>query len=324
MDVPFRTMGIDISKANSVQEAIELSKLNFKVNTVPLFAHFNDDDYNRNIPINTHKATYREDSKDIFAVVGKRYEVVQNSEFFDFVQQLTDERDINWETAGYFGNGETVFISLKLPEKIRLAKYPTDVIDNYLLIYSSHDGSGSIKIVLTPVRLVCKNSLNAALSSKNVWTLKHTKNVRAKIELIKRLFINIEEELTQFVTKMNEYSNVSITESHIDKLIHKIVLNKTEYNIDKNGTLYLTKDITSRKENLIYNIKKSIYSGVGQDNINVQTLYGVFNGITTYVQNHKTFKNQEEKFKTLYMRNSIINKMATELDIYNELYKNPI
>lgn len=50
-----------------------------------------------------------------------------------------------------------------------------DWIDSYLVFFKSHNGSGSIKVALTPIRVTCQNTLNLALrKASRIWSTKHT------------------------------------------------------------------------------------------------------------------------------------------------------
>jgi phage/plasmid-like protein (TIGR03299 family) len=311
---PFRTMGIDISKASSIQEALELTRLNYEVGITPLYGFPNDIKQKVN-----HSATFRTDTSEILGVVGNRYTVVQNSEMFDLIKTITDnEQGLEWVTGGYYNNGGKVFVSVKLPKTIRLKDNPNDVIENYLLFSSSHDGSGSITVALTPLRVVCQNILNAAIQNASTkWVFKHTKNVNTKIKTIHSYFEIVNDEidsLSSMFSMMNEYN---LTEQQIKNVIFKTVLSKDEYTIENNNVIQ-TSEISTRKTNLIYQIEKSIYRGVGQDILNPETAYGVFNGITNYVQNVKKYSSDEDQFKNVYTKSNISNKVFKELmDIVN-------
>ena len=306
---PFRTMGIDISKASSIQEALELTKLNYEVGITPLYGFPNDIKQKVN-----HSATFRTDTSEILGVVGNRYTVVQNSEMFDLIKTITDnEEGLEWVTGGYYNNGGKVFVSVKLPKTIRLKDNPNDIIENYLLFSSSHDGSGSITVALTPLRVVCQNILRSAINNASTkWVFKHTKNVNNKIKYIHNYFEIVNDEINDLNNLFNKMDEYHLTEQQIKNVIFKTVLSKDEYTIEDNNIIQ-TSEISTRKTNLIYQIEKSIYRGVGQDNLNPETAYGVFNGITSYIQNVKNYKNDEDMFKYVYDKNTLADKAFTSL-----------
>src|SRR3546814_20848068 len=83
-----------------------------------------------------------------------------------------------YETAGALGNGERIFITAKLPDYIRVGG--DDLIEKYLFLTTSHDGSGSITAAFTPIRIVCANTLNAAMPRQsNTIKIRHTSGAKA-------------------------------------------------------------------------------------------------------------------------------------------------
>lgn len=106
--------------------------------------------------------TYRTDTGEILGdKLGSDYNIVQNVDAFGFFDAIVDGDGMQYETAGALGKGERIFITAKLPGYIRVGN--DDMIEKYLFLTTSHDGSGSITAAFTPVRIVCQNTLNAAL-----------------------------------------------------------------------------------------------------------------------------------------------------------------
>jgi hypothetical protein len=110
------------------------------------------------------------DTDEVLGVVGNDYEVVQNVNAFDFFDAIVGGKDgILYETAGALGKGERIFITAKLPDYIRIGR--DDLIKQYLFLTTSHDGYGSITAAFTPIRIVCQNTLNAALRNHSQESL---------------------------------------------------------------------------------------------------------------------------------------------------------
>lgn len=86
--------------------------------------------------------------------MGKDYLIVQNAEAFEFFDAIVGNGNgIQYETAGALGNGERIFITAKLPDYIRVGN-GDDVVEKYIFLTTSHDGSGSITAAFTPIRIV--------------------------------------------------------------------------------------------------------------------------------------------------------------------------
>ena len=304
-DLAWHKLGVTVKKAMTSKEAIELAQLDYKVGIKPLHAQFADGW----VKVKSHNVTFNERTNNIFGVVGSRYEVIQNSEAFDFMDNIVQSKQAIFHTAGALGQGETMFLSVKLPKNIRLASLPDEEIENYLLFTSSHDGTGSIKILFTPIRVVCNNTLNAAVNSaSSSYVIKHTKNARNRLNDIQMLFMKIASDIDVIGDVLDRMAQKNYTETEVTNVIGKLVLKEDSY-IMEEGRLILTKELTAVENNLIYNLKKSIYSGVGQSIIKPDTAYGIYNGVTSYLQNSKRYKTPEDQFKTIYQKANLGNKV---------------
>lgn len=118
---------------------------------------------------------------DVLSVVGKRYKTLQNEELFDFGATLGS--GARWETAGSIKQGRLVFGSIALERETVLdPNGVSDKINTYLLLHTSHDGSVSVQASITPVRVVCANTLNFALRSvKQSFKIRHTQTLEGKM-----------------------------------------------------------------------------------------------------------------------------------------------
>ena len=123
---------------------------------------------------------------DILGVVGERYHVMQNEDLFSFGDNILDGGG-RWETAGSIKGGRVVFGALALErETILDPNGVADKVKTYLLINTSHDGSIAIQASITPVRVVCANTLNLALGSKKnkikqSFKIRHTQTASGKV-----------------------------------------------------------------------------------------------------------------------------------------------
>ena len=126
-----------------------------------------------------YKANIRDRDQTILGVVSDRYQVVQNEDAFAFTDELLGE-GVKYETAGALQGGKKTFILARLPQRYIIAG---DEITPYFVIMNSHDGSCAIKAAMTPVRVVCQNTLNLAFrTAKRTWTTKHTSNIMERID----------------------------------------------------------------------------------------------------------------------------------------------
>jgi len=121
---------------------------------------------------------------DVLGTVGQRYNPFQNEELLSFGDNLLDGGG-QWETAGSIKGGRQVFASLSMPNDIVLdPNGAADEVNSYLLLHTSHDGSISVMAGITPVRVVCSNTLNFALGSiKQSFKMRHTQSIEGKVAI---------------------------------------------------------------------------------------------------------------------------------------------
>ncbi len=127
-------------------------------------------------------ATYRTDEpQHTLGIVGEDYKIFQNVEMKTIVETLLKESEIVYETAGVLGNGEKCWLMARLPEQMRIAE--EDTVNEYLLISQGFNGTTGLRVSLTPIRVVCQNTLNLALrTTKTSYSFRHTKNINEQID----------------------------------------------------------------------------------------------------------------------------------------------
>lgn len=169
---PWHGLGTMVLEAPDSQAALELAGLDW--NVIQKSIETQD-----GIPISGFKANLRDTDNRVLGVVTDRYKVVQNREAFAFTDGLLGE-GVRYETAGSLQEGRRTWLLAKLPQRYIISG---DEIAPYLVFMNSHDGTGSIKAAMTPIRVVCMNTLNLALSTaKRSWSTNHTGNIAGKME----------------------------------------------------------------------------------------------------------------------------------------------
>jgi len=294
---PWHGLGKVVNEAMTSHDAIKLAGLDYEVKLGKLYSTI--------INVPNYFATYRKDTNDYFGVVGSRYEIVQNREAFSFFDEIVGKKEAMFETAGALGKGETIFITAKLPHYIKVGG--KDIIEKYLLFTSTHDGSGSIKAMLTPIWVVCNNTLNQALrNNTNRITLKHTFNVHDRLREGAKLMglVNVHSE--NFQHCLNYLSTCEITVEQVNKFVNELYLSYTELALlnRANGRIEIVDEISSRKKNIINDVLVSIDDGIGQ-NIFRGSAYWLYNGITTYYSNKKSYSSDEDRFTSILEGSSL-------------------
>ena len=310
-ELAWHRLGTIVNGAMTSKEAIELAQLNYTVAKAEMYAKFPNEIVLKHdikgLIVPNNYATYRTDTLDIFGTVKGRYEIVQNVDAFQFFDNIVGEDKAIFETAGAIGKGETVFISAKLPYNIKLNG--DDIIDEYLLLTMSHDGTSSIQVMFTPIRVVCNNTLSAAVYGSNSHhkiNIRHTKSAHNNLKLageIMGLSNTLHNDMSEIIIKM---ANTKITDEERDMYINNLLLNSDELTLlaKNNNKIDYIDEISTKKTNIIKAIKIFAEIGIGQEEISTKgTLFGAYSAITGWQQNVKSYSDDNKMMKNIYLGN---------------------
>ena len=164
-----------------------------------------------------------DNTPEVLSVVGDRYKVVQNEELFAFGDGILDG-GATWESAGSIKGGRVVFGSLVVPREFILdPNGANDKTTTYLLVHTSHDGSTAVQANITPVRVVCQNTLNMAIKgSKQSFKIRHTATVGGRIDEARRVLNLTFDHMDNFELMAKELFETEMTNAQFDKLISQI------------------------------------------------------------------------------------------------------
>lgn len=288
-------------------EAIKHAGLDYTIEKRPLFTYDNennaaDEDTDIKIPeidVPDFFATMRTDTEQVLGVVGKDYEVVQNVDAFSFFDAIVGGDGIQYETAGALGKGERIFITAKLPGYIKVGN--DDLIEKYLFLTTSHDGYGSILAAFTPVRIVCANTLNAALRNySNSIKIRHTANAKQRLEQAHKVMGIANKLIEQMETVFNHWAKVRITDPAIKKLIQLAMIPNKE--VLHNVQAGKDDELSTCFKNMCDNVYEYALSSPTQQQVTTRgTLFGAYNAVTGYFQNVRNYKNDEAKLKSVLL-----------------------
>ena len=319
-------LGTVVENAVKSIDAIKLAHLDYKVDIKP--AEINIGGIYHPVP-NAH-ATYRTDTNDVFGIVGNQYTIVQNKEAFDFIDDIIGSKEAIFHTAGALGKGEVVFISVKLPNGFKVKGYERESVDNYLLLSMSHDGSSSINVYFTPIRVVCNNTLNLAIDTgRKIATFRHTRNVKDKLNRVALMLRSANDKINKYQQIFSILAEVKFDDYTIGKIITKSIDYKglALFN-EEHGNIDISK-LSTKAVNKINTMFDIYDNAIGQDTeLTRGTAYGLYNAFSFYANNVANYKDETYRFnKTLldtgYMDKAeklIINELATNHQIeYTEI-----
>ena len=163
-------LGTNVSGTATIDDVMRIADLGWNVIQKPI--------YTDNRLIKGYKANIREDNGNVLGIVTNRYSVVQNIDGFEFTEELLGE-GFSYETAGCINGGKKIWVLAKLDG----CKLAGEDYAPYLVFFNTHDGSGSIRVAITPIRVVCQNMINLALKrSDRWWSCVHKGDIRSKLE----------------------------------------------------------------------------------------------------------------------------------------------
>ena len=171
-ETPWHGLGTKVLEAPASKDALQLAGLNWRVMQEPIYTAMEE-------LVDGYKANVRDSDRKVLGVVTDRYRVIQNDEAFAFTDELLGA-GVKYETAGSLQGGRKVWLLAHMPHEYIISG---ERISPYLLFSDTHDGSGAIKVALTPIRVVCQNTLNLALANaKRSWSMIHTGDIREKMQ----------------------------------------------------------------------------------------------------------------------------------------------
>jgi phage/plasmid-like protein (TIGR03299 family) len=173
-EAPWHGIGAVLDGVLTSDEAIKAAKLAWKVDQVPVFAAGN---WANQIP--GYLANVRSDTKEVLGIVSERYRVAQNRDVSAFADEIIGNGRVEctYETAGSLFNGRRVFMLVNMPK----GRIVGDEYRPYLCLSNAHDGSACLQIFLTGIRVVCNNTLQAALrTAKRRIAIRHLSGMEAR------------------------------------------------------------------------------------------------------------------------------------------------
>jgi len=297
-------LGTIIDRPMTAEEAMRLANADFQVEKIQLDYPFGDQ---RNIAVGSF-ATVRMDNGVYLGTVRSTYEVVQNINAFGFFDAIIDKGEAIFETAGVLGRGERIFATAKLPEDLLVNG---EHCNQYIVLTNSHDGTSSTTAGFTSIRVVCENTLQAALSGlKNKVSVPHRKGAKEKLEEAYKV-MNIQSEYMSVVSEA--FNKMSDYKMEGDALMNYI----TEVMKPINPTIKDAElSAQAKKQN------EEIYALTTTHPTQLTpaahgSLWGAYNGISLWA-NNRNYESQEAKFRSI-MNGTGNTKIIRAFQLANEL-----
>ncbi len=227
-----------IQEAPTSKDALRYAGLDWEVLQTPVYME-------NGIEIPNYKANIRSTDKACLGIVTDRYQIVQNADAFEFTDAIVGETEngvVTYETAGSLCGGRKVWMLAKMP----VQKVLDDDVEPYMFFSNSHDGSGAIKVGMTPIRIVCNNTLNMALNSaKRSWSTKHVGDMQSKLEEAKLCLQMADKYMQNLDIEADRLANATLYREQIDEILDEM------FPINDNDS--------DRKKQNVQSVKDSFY-----------------------------------------------------------------
>ena len=213
--VPWHGLGTIVKEAPTSADALRFAGLDWTVDQTPVYT-------DAGIEIPGYKANRRSSDNSILGIVGDRYRIVQNTEAFEFTDAIVGETEngvVKYETAGSLNGGKKIWLLAKMPTQ----KILDDDVEPYMCFSNTHDGSGAIRICMTPIRVVCANTLSMALNTaKRQWSTKHMGDMQSKLEEAKLCLQLADKYMRGLDEEADRLANATLYREQIDEILNEL------------------------------------------------------------------------------------------------------
>lgn len=229
---PWHGLGTIVAEAPDSESALELAGLDWNVIQKSIITA-------DGTPIDGFKANVRDSDDSVLGIVSDRYKVVQNREAFAFTDALLGE-GVRYETAGSLQGGRRTWMLARLPHQYIISG---DEITPYLVFMNAHDGTGSIKVAMTPIRVVCQNTLNMALATaKRSWSCNHTGDIDDKLEEARDTLLYANKYMAELGRSIDKMQQIKISDKKVYEFLDEL------FPISEVATLQQKKNILKMRE----------------------------------------------------------------------------
>lgn len=277
---PWHGLGTPVEKAMTAEEALKLSRLDFSVAKVPLINPLAGGE------IDGFYANIRLDTKQVLGVVKDNYKVIQNADMFKVFDELVSRDEAMYHTAGVMGIGQRTWILAKLPDSIVLKNKAgkKDVIEKYLLVTNSHDGNSTAKVLMTPVRVVCNNTLSYAINTSKAServSIRHTVSAEDRLKEAMTILGMSKKYYEEVEQVLNKFTLIKFSDSQLNSFLDQLLNVKATL---KEG-LEAEEKITKKQQDAKSKLIELYHNGTGSE-LFEGTAYNYYQAVTEYVSHH--------------------------------------
>jgi phage/plasmid-like protein (TIGR03299 family) len=296
-EMPWHGLGQILEEPPTAQDAIRLSGLDWKVVKKPIFAMEGSTYYG----IPKRFALVREDlwgqeNCPIFAMVADTYEPLQNTEAFSFFDDLVCRKAATYETAGALGQGERVWVMAKLKKEIVIAG--RDKLDPFILLANGHNAATAIRIMLTPVRVVCQNTLNYAFrTSNNEFRVHHGRGMHKKLDNVREQLDCILAQYEALADRFEVMAKRQMTGTDLMAYLECVFPTPDPDRLSERSYEKAVAEVESRRAATM----RLFEEGQGNSEPVIRgSLWAAYNGVTEWADHRMPFSSRFQRFNSLF------------------------
>lgn len=250
---------------SSVPAVLKAGGIDWEVEKVPSL-------YERNGELLTDERSWhniRTDSGYSLGTVGSIYKPFQNAQAADFLHEIVADHGAVFETAGELRDGETVFVTMRMPENLVVDEGGlADPIARYIAWSNNHSGKGKAKLVTTPWRIRCGNTHAFSLrdAARSIG-FSHSGDLTAKVELARKALGMSEKYFEVLQAEETTLARTPMSNDEFDDMLLEIWPEKDDMSKREAG-------IFDRREDALFGAFESYSAELGQ------TAYAAENAFT--------------------------------------------
>ena len=279
---PWHGLGVQVQEAPESKDALRLAGLDWKVYQREVYT-------DSGIKIEGYRANVRNTDNNVLGVVTERYKIVQNEEAFSFTDALLG-KGVRYETAGSLQEGKKVWLLARLPKEYIISG---EQISPYLVFSNSHDGSAAVRVAVTPIRVVCNNTLNLALSTaKRSWAMVHTGNIKGKIHEAQETLFMAENYMSKLGKEFEELKRQKLSERQVKEYIELLLP------LEKTSSLVTAKNVKKLRDDL----RARYYDAPDLQDVGGNNAYRFINAVSDFATHNEPLRRTANYKENLFMR----------------------
>lgn len=285
----------NVSAAQKSAAALKIAKLDWTIEKKSIF----DD---KGQLIKGWYANTRSSDGNVLGIVGERYTIVQNVESFEFTDALVGD-GVKYANAGQFRGGKRIFLLAQMPERQILG----DAFEPYVCFTNTHDGTGAVRACMTPIRVVCQNTLSLAFKkAQRVWATPHRGDVMARLDEARETLKLADEYMIRLGEKAEQLATERMDKDAMVKALDAI--------------LPLSDDATDRQKKTVEDTKEGIMVCVLHPDLAnfLNTKWAFINAVSDYVGHAKPIRMndryEENRFENIIDGQNLLAKAMAYVD----------